>query len=161
MSHSHTGEMLCLGGLCHIPNRVRFADHKTKRVAFGFDREKSGRVHADRNHCRSGHCKRLRRNHISKAEALSQSAALRAIEDGVRELISREMVTWADIKLSDQGWVDDATVFARVDADLGAAFRWTPQADTAGGRLHFKDVSVNLTRAPSQNTAAGRWTSST
>jgi prepilin-type N-terminal cleavage/methylation domain-containing protein len=97
---------------------------------------------------------------FTKAEALSESAALRAIEDGIRELNSREMVTWADIKLSDQGWVDDATVFARVDADLGAVFRWTPHADSAGGRLHFRDVSVNLTRAPSQNTAAGRWTSS-
>lgn len=94
---------------------------------------------------------------FSKAEALSQSAALRAIEDGVRELNTREMVTWANVKLSDQGWVDDATVFARVDADLGAAFHWTPPAGSAGGSLNFKDMAVNLTRAPSQNAAAGRW----
>jgi prepilin-type N-terminal cleavage/methylation domain-containing protein len=94
---------------------------------------------------------------FSKAEALSQSASLRAIEDGIRELNSREMVTWANIKLSDQGWVDDATVFASVDVDLGAAFRWTPRAGSAGGRLHFKEMTVNLTRAPSQNAAAGRW----
>ena len=94
---------------------------------------------------------------FTKAEALSQSAALRAIEDGIRELNSREMVTWANIKLSDQGWVDDATVFGSVDVDLGDAFRWTPRAGSAGGRLHFRDVTVNLTRAPSQNAAAGRW----
>jgi prepilin-type N-terminal cleavage/methylation domain-containing protein len=94
---------------------------------------------------------------FSKAEALSQSASLRAIEDGIRELNSREMVTWANIKLSDQGWVDDATVFASVDIHLGAAFRWTPRADSSGGRLHFKEVAIKLTRAPSQNTAAGRW----
>jgi prepilin-type N-terminal cleavage/methylation domain-containing protein len=93
----------------------------------------------------------------TKAEALSQSAALRGIEDGIRELNSREIVTWANIKLSDQGWVDDATVFACVDVDLGASFRWTPRAGSSGGRLHFKDMTVNLTRAPSQNAAAGKW----
>jgi prepilin-type N-terminal cleavage/methylation domain-containing protein len=94
---------------------------------------------------------------FTKAEALSESAALRAIEDGIRELNSREMVTWANIKLSDHGWVDDGTVFASVDVDLGAAFRWTPRAGSSGGRLHFKDMTVNLTRAPSQNAAAGKW----
>ena len=94
---------------------------------------------------------------FTKAEALSESAALRAIEDGIRELNSREMVTWANIKLSDQGWVDDANVFASVDVDLGAAFRWTPRAGSSGGRLHFKDMTVNLTRTPSQNAAAGKW----
>ena len=98
---------------------------------------------------------------FSKAEALSQSASLRAIEDGIREMNSREMVTWANIKLSDQGWVDDATVFASMDADLGAAFHWTPRAGSAGGRLHFMDFAVNLTRAPSQYTTAGRWMIST
>jgi prepilin-type N-terminal cleavage/methylation domain-containing protein len=98
---------------------------------------------------------------FTKAEALSESATLRAIEDGIRELNSREMVTWANIKLSDQGWIDDATVFATMDVDLGAGFHWTPIAGPSGGRLHFKDVAVNLTRAPSQNTVAGRWAIST
>jgi prepilin-type N-terminal cleavage/methylation domain-containing protein len=98
---------------------------------------------------------------FTKAEALSESATLRAIEDGIRELNSREMVTWANIKLSDQGWIDDATVFATMDVDLGAGFHWTHIAGPSGGRLHFKDVVVNLTRAPSQNTVAGRWAIST
>jgi prepilin-type N-terminal cleavage/methylation domain-containing protein len=94
---------------------------------------------------------------FSKAEALSESATLRVIEDGIRELNSREMVTWANIKLSDQGWVDDATVFATVGVDLGAAFHWGPRADSSGGKLHFKEAAVNLTRVPSQSTAAGKW----
>ena len=94
---------------------------------------------------------------FSKAEALSEFATFRTIEDGIRELNSREMVTWANIKLSDQGWIDDASVFATVGVELGAAFHWGPRADSSGGKLHFKEAAVNLTRVPSQNIAAGRW----
>jgi prepilin-type N-terminal cleavage/methylation domain-containing protein len=149
--------MLCLGGLCHIPNWVRFAGHKTKRGALGSIVKNQSGFTLIEVIAVLVIASVLGAITFSKAEALSQSASLRAIEDGVRELNSREMVSWANIKLSDHGWVDDATVFASMDADLGAAFHWTPRAGSSGGRLHFKEFAVILTRAPSENTAAGRW----
>ena len=149
--------MLCLGGLCHIPNRVLSAGHKTKRGALGSIVKNQAGFTLIEVIAVLVIVSVVGAITFTKAEALSESAALRAIEDGIRELNSREMVTWANIKLSDQGWVDDATVFGSVDVDLGDAFRWTPRAGSAGGRLHFRDVTVNLTRAPSQNAAAGRW----
>jgi prepilin-type N-terminal cleavage/methylation domain-containing protein len=94
---------------------------------------------------------------FTKAEALSGSATLRAIEDAIRELNSREMVTWANVKLSDTGWIDDPTLFEAMEVDLGANFHWGPKADVDGGKLHFKDMAVGLTREPSQNTSSGRW----
>ena len=153
--------MLCLGGLCHIPNRVQLADHKTKRGALGSIVKNQAGFTLIEIIAVLVIVSVVGAITFTKAEALSESAALRAIEDGIRELNSREMVTWANIKLSDQGWIDDPTVFATMDVDLGVAFRWTPRADSSGGKLHFKDVAVNLTRTPSQNTAAGRWVIST
>ena len=149
--------MLSLGGLCHNPNRVRLADRKTKRGSLGSTVKNQAGFTLIEVIAVLVIASVLGAITFSKAEALSQSASLRAIEDGIRELNSREMVTWANIKLSDQGWVDDATTFASVDVDLGAAFRWTPRAGSVGGRLHFKDLTVILTRAPSQSSAAGRW----
>jgi prepilin-type N-terminal cleavage/methylation domain-containing protein len=94
---------------------------------------------------------------FTKAEALSGSATLRAIEDAIRELNSREMSTWTNVKLSDNGWTDDPTLFEVMDFDLGASFHWGSKADVDGGQLHFKDMAIRLTREPSQHTSSGRW----
>lgn len=94
---------------------------------------------------------------FTKAEALSETATLRVVEDAIRELNSREMVTWANIKLSDPGWTDDPTVFAGMDVNLGLDFHWGPIANPSGGNLRFKDMVVTLSRVPSQNTSSGRW----
>lgn len=94
---------------------------------------------------------------FTKAEALSTSATMTAIEDAIRELNSREIINWANVKLSDQGWTDDSTLFTSMDVDLGPSFHWGPKADQQGGKLHFKDVAVRLVREPSMNTSSGRW----
>jgi type IV pilus assembly protein PilA len=153
--------MLSLGGLCHLPNRGRLVDHKKKRFVLSSIVKNQAGFTLIEIIAVLVILSVVGAITFTKAEALSTSATLSAIEDAIRELNSREMVTWANVKLSDQGWIDDATVFATMDVDLGAGFHWTPIAGPSGGRLHFKDVAVNLTRAPSQNTVAGRWAIST
>jgi prepilin-type N-terminal cleavage/methylation domain-containing protein len=151
--------MLRLGSLCHFQNWDQPDDHEKKKpiLALGLNVKNQAGFTLIEIIAVLVILSVVGAITFTKAEALSESATLSIIEDAIRELNSREMVTWANIKLSDQGWIDDATVFATVDVNLGSAFHWGPRADTSGGKLHFKDVAVTLTREPSQNTFAGRW----
>ena len=88
---------------------------------------------------------------------LTANAENRAIDAGIAELNGREALTWANIKISTAGWVDDATTFAAVSTDLGADYSWSVAAAVGGGTLDFGSHSVALTRTASTNTAPGRW----
>ena len=93
----------------------------------------------------------------NKFDLLSAGAGGRALQVMINELNSRECLTWKNIKLSNTGWTNDAVVYAAIDTDLGAGFKWNPQPTVAGGTLHFKSKSITLTRTPSTNTAQGKW----
>jgi hypothetical protein len=54
-------------------------------------------------------------------------------------------------------WLDDATLFSRIDTDLGADYHWSPKAKIDGGKLHFKHQMVKLKRSPSTVTSFGKW----
>jgi len=88
---------------------------------------------------------------------LTANAENRAIDAGVSELNGRESLTWANIKISTGGWVDDATTFAAVSTDLGADYTWSVAAAVGGGTLDFGSQSVALTRTASTNLSPGRW----
>ena len=92
---------------------------------------------------------------------LEQNARIRAIEAGVSELNGRENLTWANIKISNAGWVDDATTFAAVDQDLGPDYNWVAPAGVGGGNLRFQEstsAGVPLTRTASTINSPGNWT---
>jgi prepilin-type N-terminal cleavage/methylation domain-containing protein len=88
------------------------------------------------------------------------SSKIRALDMGVAELNGRETLTWALVKLSDSGWLNDQPqVWLKMDTDLGADYDWaTGPPSTAGGTLRFKgDISANLDRLQSFTDKPGKW----
>ncbi len=91
---------------------------------------------------------------------LESNARIRAIEAGVSELNGRENLTWANVKISNAQWVDDATTFALIDTDLGADYTWVAPPGVLGGTLRFQDPTgpgVALTRVASTTNSPGNW----
>lgn len=87
---------------------------------------------------------------------VAASADRRALDVGIAELNQRESLVWANIKLSEDGWSSDAQTFSQMDLDLGTGYRMEdPGAD--GGTLSFGSASAALTRTPSTELSAARW----
>jgi prepilin-type N-terminal cleavage/methylation domain-containing protein len=91
------------------------------------------------------------------------SSKLRALDMGVAELNGRETLTWALVKLSDSGYLNDQQLWNQFQVDpgtnLGADYDWTvaPTRDR-GGTLRFKqDTSTPLIRSASTVETPGRW----
>ena len=92
---------------------------------------------------------------------LESNARIRAIEAGVSELNGRENLTWANVKISNAQWVDDATTFALIDTDLGADYNWVAVPTAAGGNLRFQEntsAGVLISRTVSTTNNPGNWT---
>jgi len=75
----------------------------------------------------------------------------------IPELNSREILMWSKIKNSDTGWIDDETLFALIDYDLGADYRWKTAAEIDGGKLYFKGEEIKLDRIASTIKSPARW----
>ncbi|MEJ2220317.1 MAG: prepilin-type N-terminal cleavage/methylation domain-containing protein [Desulfobacterales bacterium] len=88
---------------------------------------------------------------------LEANAQQRAIDAAISELNGRESLTWADEKISANGYVDDATTFGRVSTTLGDDYTWTVAPSTAGGTLDFRNQSVPLTRSISTVQQPATW----
>ena len=94
---------------------------------------------------------------VKKIDLLSHSASYRVLEQGIRELNTRETLVWTQIKLSDNQGIIDADVFDALDKDLGDEIKWTVGPDITGGTLSFRSQSIQLTRIASSNLSVGRW----
>ena len=92
-----------------------------------------------------------------KFDFLSQTAANRALLEGIKELNIRETLTWTNIKLSSEGWIKDADVFAKIDTNLGSNYAWTSGPNASGGTLSFRSHSIALNRIPSAVISTGIW----
>jgi prepilin-type N-terminal cleavage/methylation domain-containing protein len=77
---------------------------------------------------------------------LDDNAKQKALQSAFSELNDREKLIWSKIKLSDEGWIDDATLFSKLDTDFGPYFEWAPPADTTGGNLHYQNRQLLLKR---------------
>jgi len=94
---------------------------------------------------------------VKKMDLISDTATNRALLEGVKELNIRESLTWADIKLSSAGWVDDGQIFSAMDTNLGSAYIWTAGPNTSGGTLSFRSGSIELSRSASTIGSMGKW----
>jgi prepilin-type N-terminal cleavage/methylation domain-containing protein len=88
-----------------------------------------------------------------------RNSRLRAIDLGVSELNGRETLTWALVKLSDSGYINDQPqIWLTMDTNLGADYDWTTAPNSSGGTLRFKmETSAALVRSPSNRETPGRW----
>ncbi len=94
---------------------------------------------------------------IKKVDVLSHNAVDRVLENGLRELNTRETLVWAEIKLSDGGWINDTNVFSELDTNLGNEFKWNVEPNISGGTLSFRSKSIALSRIASTSSTVGWW----
>jgi prepilin-type N-terminal cleavage/methylation domain-containing protein len=97
---------------------------------------------------------------IKKFDIVSNTASERALHLGIKELNIRESLAWSNIKISSDGYTNDADLWSLLepDLDLGGKYHWNPGPDiAAGGTLHFDSNSISLNRQPSTTTSAGTW----
>ena len=94
---------------------------------------------------------------IKKYDLLSNTASQRVLWDSVKELNTRETLTWMELKLSNIGWTNDAELFVKMDINLGPQYVWPTAPDASGGTLSFKSESIVLSRVASTASSMGRW----
>jgi len=94
---------------------------------------------------------------VKKVDFITDTASTRALAITVKELNVRESLVWSNMKISIDGYTADADVFAALDKDLGAKFKWNPGPTIDGGTLHCESQSIVLNRVFSTTSAAGKW----
>jgi hypothetical protein len=94
---------------------------------------------------------------IKKVDFITETASTKALATAVKDINVRESLAWSNMKISNDGYTADEDVFAALDKDLGAKFRWSPGPTIDGGTLHFESQSIVLHRIPSTGSAAGKW----
>ena len=82
---------------------------------------------------------------------LEAGAKQKAINAAIGELRGREDLTWAKLKTSPTGYIDDAQVFSAIDYTLGPDYTWSPgDPIVTGGTINFKGSEVGLNRIASE-----------
>jgi len=94
---------------------------------------------------------------VKKYDNLTHAASERILATAVKELNVRESLIWANMKISSDGYTNDADVYAALNPNLGSKLTWNPGPDIGGGTLHCESASIVLTRTPSSITAAAKW----
>jgi prepilin-type N-terminal cleavage/methylation domain-containing protein len=94
---------------------------------------------------------------VNKYNNLTNTADERILAVAVKELNARESLIWANLKISSDGYTNDADVYAVLNTNLGSRLRWNPGPGIGGGTLHCESASCDLTRIPSTNATAAKW----
>jgi len=94
---------------------------------------------------------------VHKFGIVTDTAGLKALESSISELNIRETLTWYNIKMSNESWTSDETVFAQMDKNLGPDFGWDSVPTKDGGVLLLRDYAISLKREPSTASTCGRW----
>ena len=82
---------------------------------------------------------------------LEAGAKNRAIDAAIAELNGREDLTWAKLKTSPTGYIDDTQVFSASEYTIGAYYAWNPgDPKVSGGTINFKGVGIGLNRTESE-----------
>lgn len=95
---------------------------------------------------------------------LESNAKDRAIDAAISELNGRESLTWADHKISTNGYEGDPQIFGTtagssppVDYDLGGDYTWSGTLAITGGSITFKGSTVTLDRTASKTGQPAVW----
>jgi prepilin-type N-terminal cleavage/methylation domain-containing protein len=96
---------------------------------------------------------------------LESNAKERAIDAAISELNGRESLTWADHKISTNGYQGDGAIYCSggdpcVDYDLGGDYSFSPGYNAGGldtASIEFKGTTVTLERVPSQTSQPAVW----
>ena len=94
---------------------------------------------------------------IKKYDNFTHTATETILATAVHELNVREKLIWLDMKISIDGYTNDADVYAALDTNVGARWKWNTGPIIGGGTLHCESASSVLTRTPSAMTAASKW----
>jgi hypothetical protein len=94
---------------------------------------------------------------IKKYDNFTNTASERVLATTVKELNVRESLIWANMKISSDGYSNDADVFSKLDTNVGSRLKWSPGPNIGGGTLYCESASCILTRTPSSITAAAKW----
>jgi len=93
---------------------------------------------------------------IPRVVSLDASAVEKSMLWAVKELNSRESLSWSRIKISDGNWVSDPLLFAATDHDLGAEYGWGSKT-IGGGTILFRGRTIALERLASTSFQPGVW----
>jgi prepilin-type N-terminal cleavage/methylation domain-containing protein len=94
---------------------------------------------------------------VQKHDQISDSASQRVLEYAYREINSSELLTWALVKFSDEGWQSDESLFAKLDTKLGEGYVWSSDPGLTGGTIRMQTSSISFTRTPSTISTSGKW----
>ena len=100
---------------------------------------------------------------VSKINAISGTADLRAFDTGIAELNAREMLSWTNAKFAPGGWSGNGgdtfvwTTMMVINTDIGFEYSWTAPPNIGGGELTFGSQTHTLTRTSSADTRSARW----
>ncbi|MCU0559741.1 MAG: type II secretion system GspH family protein [Desulfobacterales bacterium] len=93
---------------------------------------------------------------VSRVSALDATAVEKSFAWVESELNSRETLTWSKLKISDGGWVDDESLFAALDLDMGRDYSWSVKTG-GGGALTFRGKTISVERSPSTSSRPATW----
>ena len=95
---------------------------------------------------------------IGAAKVLDTDSAAKkaALKAAVSDLNSRERLSWSQIKMSTDNWVDDDQVFAIVETEIGPGYQWE-SVGSLGGSLQFKGQVAAISRTPSTSEQPAVW----
>jgi prepilin-type N-terminal cleavage/methylation domain-containing protein len=94
---------------------------------------------------------------VIKYDDFTKTASEKVLAVAVKELNVRESLIWTNMKISSDGYTNDADVYIALNTNLGLRLRWNPGPNIGGGTLHSESASRVITRTPSTNTKAAKW----
>jgi len=94
---------------------------------------------------------------VKKYDNFTHTANETILAIAIYELNTREKLIWVDMKISIDGYTNDADFYAALDTNVGSRLKWNPDPNIGGGTLHCESASRVLTRTPSSITEAAKW----
>lgn len=94
---------------------------------------------------------------VKKYDALTSTASEQVLVVAVKELNVRESLNWTNMKISSDGYTNDADIYALLDTNLGSRLKWNSGPNIGGGTLHCESAACILTRTPSSSSLAAKW----
>ena len=94
---------------------------------------------------------------IKKYDTFTHTASETILATAVHELNVREKLIWVSMKISIDGYTNDADVYTALNTNIGDRLKWNPGPNIGGGTLHCELASRVLNRTPSSITEAAKW----